>query len=358
MQIVLVTDAWHPQVNGVVHTWTYMVRELSALGHQVRVIEPAGARTVPAPSEPELRLALNARSVVARALGESPPDALHIATEGPLGWAARRHALARGWRFTTSYHTRFPEYLAERMRIPAALTYAVLRYFHKPSQRILVPTQAMADELAAAGFARLQVWARGVDGERFHPGRRDALHYPRPIWLNVGRVAPEKNLAAFLDLDLPGTKVVAGDGPALGRLRARFPDVVWLGGIAHDALAPYYDAADVFVFPSRTDTFGLVLLEANACGTPVAAFPVTGPVNVVQPGVTGVLSEDLRAACLAALQLDRRKVRAAVESHTWRGIAEQLLDLLVPAAPDAVPDALPAAAQGRAVRGVEGRPQV
>ena len=335
MQIALVTDAWHPQINGVVHTWTYMVRELTALGHVVRVVDPAGARTIPAPSEPSLRLALDARAHVARGLGDTPPDALHIATEGPLGWAARRHARARGWRFTTSYHTRFPEYLAARLRIPTALTYAVLRRFHAPSQRILVPTCAMRDELAAAGFERLQIWARGVDGEKFRPGARDALAYARPIWLSVGRVAPEKGLSAFLALDLPGTKVVIGDGPALARLRSRHPDAVWLGAIAHDALAPYYDAADVFVFPSRTDTFGLVMLEANACGTPVAAFPVTGPRDVVQPGMTGVLSEDLRTACLAALQLDRKAVRVAVGPQTWRAIAEELLQALVPAAPAA-----------------------
>lgn len=353
MDIALVTDAWHPQINGVVQTWTYMIRELTALGHTVRVVTPDGARTIAAPSEPGLRLAVNARRHVAQALGERAPDALHIATEGPLGWAARRHALKRGWRFTTSYHTRFPEYLAHRFRIPAALTYAVMRRFHAPSQRVLVPTRAMHDELQAAGFERLQVWARGVDGERFQPAavpaQGSALPYPRPIWLNIGRVAPEKGLRAFLALDLPGTKVVVGDGAALPRLRARFPEVVWLGAQPHADLGKYYADADVFVFPSRTDTFGLVMLEANACGTPVAAFPVTGPINVVKPGLTGVLSEDLGDACRRALQLDRAQVRAAALPYTWRAIADDLLGVLVPTVgqPDAAPSARVGLAAGR-----------
>ncbi len=336
MDIALVTDAWHPQINGVVQTWTYMIRELTALGHRVRVVTPEGARTIPAPTERDLRLAVDARRHVARTLGDTPPDALHIATEGPLGWAARRHALKRGWRFTTSYHTRFPEYLAHRFRIPAALTYAVMRRFHAPSQRVLVPTRAMHDELAAAGFERLRVWSRGVDGECFRPAveaeRGGTLPHARPIWLNIGRVAPEKGLRAFLELELPGTKVVVGDGAALPRLRARFPEVVWLGARPHIELGAYYADADVFVFPSRTDTFGLVMLEANACGTPVAAFPVTGPINVVKPGLTGVLDEDLGAACRAALRLDRGLVRQAALPYTWRAIAEDLLKVLVPAA--------------------------
>lgn len=339
MEIVLVTDAWHPQFNGVVQTWTYMVRELSALGHRVRVVSPQGARTVAAPGEPDMHLALNARGHVERALAGAPPDALHIATEGPLGWAARRLALRRGWAFTTSYHTRFPEYLARRYRIPPAWTYPFMRRFHRPSQRVLVPTAAMRDELVAAGIGRLAVWARGVDTDRFVPSA-DATHreavfgLPRPIWLNVGRIAPEKGLEAFLALDLPGSKVVLGAGPALGRLQAQFPahrhpNVHWVPQVEHAHLQPYYAAADVFVFPSRTDTFGLVMLEANACGTPVAAFPVTGPIDVVSPGITGVLDADLRRACLAALTLDRQRVRDASLAYRWRAIAEQLLGHLV-----------------------------
>lgn len=344
MNVVLVTDAWHPQFNGVVQTWTYMVRELEAMGHRVHVISPQGAKTVAAPGEPDMHLALNAGSHVARewakALGDTLPDALHIATEGPLGWAARRWALRRGWSFTTSYHTRFPEYLARRYRIPAAWTYPFMRRFHRPSQRVLVPTAAMRDELAAAGIGQLTVWARGVDTERFVPtesaAQRDAVfNLPRPIWLNVGRIAPEKGIEDFLALDLPGSKVVLGAGPALARLQAQFPahqhpHIHWLPQTDHARLQPYYAAADVFVFPSRTDTFGLVMLEANACGTPVAAFPVTGPIDVVQMGVTGVLDPDLRQACLAALKLDRTRVRAAALSYRWRAIAEQLAGHFVP----------------------------
>jgi len=339
MLIALVTDAWHPQVNGVVQTWTYTVRELQALGHQVVLVTPEGARSIPVPSEPGLRLAVNPRSHVLAALDKCQPDALHIATEGPLGWAARRLALARRWRFTTSYHTRFPEYLQRRLRIPAGLTYKIMRRFHEPASRVLVPTIAMRDELAAARFTNLHVWARGVDAERFRPQHRNALPFERPIWLNVGRVAPEKGLEAFLALDLPGTKVIIGNGPAESRLRARFPQAQWLGARTHTDLGPYYCAADVFVFPSRTDTYGLVMLEANACGTPVAAFPVIGPIDVVRPGETGVLDADLRAACMGALVLDRGGVRRAVEPLSWRINAEALLKLLVPTGAQSVASA-------------------
>lgn len=329
-QIVLVTDAWHPQVNGVVHTWTYVQRELAALGRQLRVIDPAGSRGLHAPGEPDLLLSTEPGRHLRRRLAALVPDALHIATEGPLGFAARRLACRNGWRFTTSYHTRFPEYLQARFGLPAVLTRSVLRRFHRPSRRVLVPTVMMRDELDAQGFARTRVWSRGVDTALFVPGDRRALDLPRPIHLYSGRVAREKNLDAFLALDLPGSRVVVGDGPDRARLQRRYRGVHWLGRRPHAQLAPLYDAADVFVFPSRTDTFGLVMLEAIACGCPVAAFPVTGPIDVVTPGVTGVLADDLRAACRAALQLDRSAVRAAALGRTWRAVAEDLLTALVP----------------------------
>jgi glycosyltransferase involved in cell wall biosynthesis len=334
-RIVLVTDAWHPQVNGVVNTWTYMQRELAALGRWLDVISPQGSRGVRAPGEPDLILSTEPFAHVTRGLGVEPPAALHIATEGPLGFAARRIALKRGWQFTTSYHTRFPEYFEARFGLPARLTYSVVRRFHRPSRQILVATEAMRRELESRGFERTRIWSRGVDTAVFAPGTRDALDLPRPIFLYAGRVAPEKGLDAFLSLDLPGSKVVVGDGPDLARLQAAWPRAHWLGRRAHDTLGALYDAADVFVFPSRTDTFGLVMLEAIACGCPVAAFPVTGPIDVVTHGVNGVLDE-LRSACLRALELDRARVRASALQHQWRAIAEELLTILVPLVPEPV----------------------
>lgn len=335
-RVAVVTDAWHPQVNGVVQTWQTMQHELAVLGYAPTLITPTGAASVAVPGEPGLRLALqpgaHLRRILQPLVQVAPELALHIATEGPLGWAARRWARQRGWPFTTSYHTRFPEYLARRFALPAAWTYAVVRRFHAPSQAVLVPTAQMVRELEQARFTRVRLWPRGVDSTQFAPGERDAPELsdlPRPLWLNVGRVAPEKNLEAFLALDLPGSKVVVGDGPALTRLQRRFPRAVWLGARRHDQLAPYYRSADVFVFPSRTDTFGLVMLEAMACGTPVAAFPVTGPVDVVEPGITGVLDENLHAACHAALALDRARVRAAVAERGWRDCARILAESLV-----------------------------
>lgn len=329
--IVLVTDAWHPQVNGVVQTWTYMQRELAALGHELLVIHPGGSRGIHAPGEPDLLLSTEPARHLQRRLGSRVPRSLHIATEGPLGWAARALARRRQWRFTTSYHTRFPDYLKARFGIPASLTMAVLRHFHRQARAVLVPTDALRGELSRAGIARTRLWSRGVDGERFKPGARDRLDLPRPILLYVGRVAPEKNLAAFLDMDHPGSRVVIGDGPEFARLKARHPQVHWLGRKDHAELPEFYDAADVFVFPSRTDTFGLVMLEAMACGCPVAAFPVTGPLNVVTPGVSGVLDEDLARACRQALALDRDLVRAEALKRSWRKIAEDLMSAFVPA---------------------------
>jgi glycosyltransferase involved in cell wall biosynthesis len=331
--IVLVTDAWHPQVNGVVHTWSYIQRELDRLGHELLVVHPGGSRGLRAPGEPDLLLSTEPKRHLRRLLGGRAPAALHIATEGPLGWAARAKARTDNWPFTTSYHTRFPEYLKARVGLPAAWTYSILRHFHRPSRAVLVPTEAMRGELQRAGFDRTRVWGRGVDSLRFAPGSRDALDLPRPILLYAGRVAPEKNLEVFAALDLPGSRVVVGDGPDLARLQARYPAVHWLGRQPHDSLAFYYNAADAFVFPSRTDTFGLVMLEAMACGCPVAAYPVTGPIDVVTPGVSGALDEDLGRACLQALQLPRAQVRDAAVERSWSVIAHDLLSVLVPIEP-------------------------
>ena len=328
--IVLITDAWHPQVNGVVQTWTYMQRELAALGHDLRVIHPGGSLAIAAPGEPDVLLSLEPARHLARALGSTIPTCLHIATEGPLGWAARALAHQRRWMFTTSFHTRFPEYLKARFGIPAALTLALLRRFHRESRAVLVPNDDLRRELRRAGFLRTRLWSRGVDAELFRPGARDHLDLPRPILLYVGRVAPEKNLEAFLNLDIPGSRVVIGDGPERERLQLRYPNVHWLGRHPHGRLPAFYDAADVFVFPSRTDTFGLVMLEAIACGCPIAAYPVAGPMQVVMAGVSGVLHENLRNACLAALSLDRRRVRQEALKRSWRTIAQQLAASLVP----------------------------
>lgn len=344
MRIVLVTDAWHPQVNGVVRTWTTMQGLLQDWGHELIVVSPQGSRTVPAPSEPDLRLCLQPGRQLRRVLGDIVPDALHIATEGPLGLAARRMALRRGWRFTTSFHTMFPDYLQARMGIPAGLPWRYLRWFHRPSQRVLVPTPTVRDIVARRGLGNLQVWSRGVDARRFAPGPRDFLpELPRPLFLCVGRVAREKNLDAFLSLGLPGSKVIVGGGPDEARLRRKFPAAHFAGPQADDCLAAYYNAADVFVFPSLTDTFGLVMLEAMACGTPVAAFRSEAPLAVVQQGATGFLDDDLAQACRAALALDRDEVRAHALTRTWDAVARDLLAAFTPLVE--APLALPPAAQ-------------
>lgn len=330
MHIVLVTDAWFPQVNGVVRTWSTMRRILMRWGHTVTVVHPEGGLSVPAPTEPSVRLSLQGRRQILRVLGDQVPDVLHIATEGPLGLAARRLALRRNWAYTTSFHTLFPEYLRARMGIPAALTWRYLRWFHAPAARVLIPNRALADYAHAQGLRRLSVWARGVDTERFAPGPRTALdHLPRPIFMAAGRLAKEKNLDAFLALDLPGSKVVVGGGPEHERLRRRYPEATLLGNHTDALLAAYYNAADVLVFPSRADTFGLVMLEAVACGTPVAAFDCDAPRAVIRPGVSGQLDTDLRAAALAALNLDRSAVRAQALGHCWEDIALDLLDAVV-----------------------------
>jgi glycosyltransferase involved in cell wall biosynthesis len=332
MKIAIVTDAWEPQVNGVVRTLKMTCRELEALGHTVEIISPQGFRSLPCPTYPDIRLALATKSMVARVLDAIEPDCLHIATEGPLGWAARAVALQRGWSFTTAYHSRFPEYLQLRTGIPVGWSYNVLRRFHNASSAALVPTESMAADLRAQGFTTPTLWSRGVNLAAFHP---DGPRLPRgdaAVFLYVGRLAVEKDVDAFLRLDLPGEKWVAGAGPEEARLRASYPGVRWFGVLQGDELARLYRSADVMVFPSRTDTFGLVLIESMACGTPVAALPVTGPVDVVgHCGAGGALHRDLKTACLVALHGSKRPaVRAFAERYTWAAATQQFVQALRP----------------------------
>lgn len=324
-RLLIVTDAWYPQINGVVVTLGHLKRNLEAMGMAVDMLTPAGFRTVPMPSYPAIRLALATPRRVERLIGEARPGHVHIATEGPLGLLARRYCLRRGVVFTTSYHTRFPEYLRSRLPVPVAWAYAWLRRFHNAGAGTLVATRSLTEDLSQRGFHNLRLWSRGVDTDLFRPDHPPSLDLPHPIFLYVGRVAIEKNLPAFLDLDLPGSKVVVGDGPALASLRARYPAAVFLGLRSGEELASIYASSDVFVFPSRTDTFGIVLLEALASGLPVAAFPVTGPADVLADGRGGVLSEDLRQAALAALAVSRGEARAKALGFGWAACARLFL---------------------------------
>ena len=330
VKILIVSDAWKPQVNGVVRTLATVREELVGMGHAVEVVGPDRFLTIPAPSEPQIRLAVFPGRKLRRIVDAFAPDAIHIATEGPLGLAARRLCLRRGWPFTTAFHTRFPEYLKARLGVPERMTWALMRRFHRPSAAVLTATASLREELVARGFANVAAWTRGVDLGLFRPRERGTLNLPRPVFLYVGRVAVEKNIEAFLSLDLPGTKVVVGDGPQRAALERRFPDAHFLGAKFGEELASAYAEADVFVFPSLTDTFGLVIVEALACGTPVAAYPVTGPKDVIDGAPVGVLDNDLGAAALAALGIDRAACRRFAEGFSWRRTAEMLLERLAP----------------------------
>jgi glycosyltransferase involved in cell wall biosynthesis len=328
MKIAIATDAWLPQTNGVVTTLRQTARVLAELGHEVRFLTPEPFFTLPLPSYRSIRLAVRPGPGVAAWLDRFAPDAVHIATEGPLGWATRAYCHRRGLRFTTAYHTQFPQYLRARAPVPEGLSYRLLRRFHAPAVRTLVPTESVCRQLQARGFEHLAIWSRGVDTELFRPGDKGFLDYPRPIAAYVGRVAVEKNIEAFLSLELPGTQLVVGDGPDLEPLRQRYPLARFVGFRYGEELARYLAAANVFVFPSRTDTFGLVMLEAMACGVPVAAFPVTGPVDLIQPGRTGELDEDLGRAVRRALLLDPGPAREYALTHSWRAATEQFLSCL------------------------------
>ena len=330
MKILVATDAWHPQVNGVVRTLSHVAHEASAFGADIEFLSPQGFWTLPMPSYPEIRLALTGPGDIERSLDRTRPEAVHIATEGPIGHAVRRVCMKRGMPFTTSLHTRFPDYLAERLPLPQRwttdMTWAWLRRFHAPGAAVLAATPTLAQELNERGFHDVKLWSRGVDAQLFNPDRRKELDLPRPIFLSVGRVAVEKNIEAFLKLDLPGTKLVVGDGPARAQLERQYPDAVFAGSKQGKELAEYYASADVFVFPSRTDTFGLVLLEALACGTPVAAFPAPAPRDVIGTAPVGTLDEDLKAACLKALQCMRADCRDFAAGMTWAASARTFVE--------------------------------
>ena len=343
MKIALVTDAWLPQVNGVVTTLVELVRHLGDEGHRVLVIEPGQFRTRPMPGYPGIQLAVSPARALAGQLDALQPDAIHLATEGPLGWAGRRYCLRRGLSFTTAFHTKFPEILNAAARVPVSWGYALLRHFHRPSAGVMVPTRSVLDMLAQRGLRNLRAWTHGVDTGLFRWHAVPVDFAPlgrllRPVSLFVGRVSYEKNIQAFLDIDLPGTKVVCGVGPVEAQLKVRYPGVRWIGVLPREELARLYAAADLFVFPSRADTFGLVMLEAMACGTPVAAYPVDGPLAVLErlhPGGArsfgGSMHHDLEMACRLAMMIPRHEARTRAEEFSWAEAARQFRDNLVPA---------------------------
>lgn len=331
MKLVIASDAWKPQVNGVVTTLAELVEGLEDMGHQVLLLEPSQHRRFACPGYPDIELAFRPYGKVARQIDSFAPDAVHIATEGPIGGAVRRFCRRRGWAFTTAFHTRFPEILSAALGVPDRWGYAWFRRFHAPSSGVMVPTEGMHTILQQHGFLNLRRWSHGVDLRLFRPVDGADLGLPRPVWLYVGRASYEKNLEAFLELDLPGTKLVYGVGPLLERLKRDYPGVVWRGVVPRTELVTVYSAADVFVFPGRSETFGLVMLEAMACGTPVAAFPVTGPLDVVGGSAAGVLHEDLRHAALQALQVPRAAALARAACFDWRTVCEQFVSFLVPA---------------------------
>jgi glycosyltransferase involved in cell wall biosynthesis len=325
MRILIATDAWHPQVNGVVRTLTSLARSASTLGADIEFLTPDGFPSFGLPTYPGLRVAWPNRREIARRIEAASPDAIHIATEGPIGWAVRAYCRRRKLAFTTSYTTRFPEYIAVRSIIPASVSYAVLRHFHAAGAMTMVATASLRQELAARGFGKLGTWTRGVDTDLFRPDVVAGLDLPRPIFMTMGRVAVEKNLEAFLSVELPGSKVVIGDGPQKAALQRSHPNVHFLGEKTGQDLTSHLAAADVFVFPSLTDTFGVVQLEALACGTPVAAFPVTGPLDVIGDHPIGALDTDLRKACIRALPLSREACRSFALERSWENSARQFI---------------------------------
>ena len=330
MKIMIITDAWDPQVNGVVRTLKQTRAELTAMGHEVEMITPNGFKSIPCPTYPDIALSLFPGKEVARRIKAFAPDAMHIATEGPLGLSARSYAVKNHLPFSTAYHTRFPEYVKARTGIPLAITYTFIRWFHGPSMAVMAPTIVVKDDLEKYGLNNVVLWSRGVDLDVFKMQESKALNTAHPIFLYVGRVAIEKNINAFLEIDLPGSKWVVGDGPAMAGIKEKYPDINYLGVLQQHELAKVYAAADVFVFPSKTDTFGLVLLEAMACGTPVAAYPVTGPIDVLGDSPAGAMNADLREACIAALRIPREVARAHAEKFSWRAASEQFLNHLKP----------------------------
>jgi glycosyltransferase involved in cell wall biosynthesis len=316
MRILVATDAWRPQVNGVVRTYERLDEELRAIGAELAIISPNEFRSIPCPTYPEIRLALPGYQYLIERVSCIEPDAVHIATEGPVGWMMRNYCLRRRIPFTTSFHTRFPDYLKSRFGVPTSWTFAAQRAFHNAGAGMMVASRSLATELSDRGFKRVMPWTRGVDTAQFHP-RPIRRFGEGPVFIYVGRVAVEKNLDAFLSLDLPGRKVVVGTGPLLATLQARYPDVIFTGKQVGEDLAACYASADVFCFPSRTDTFGIVLIEAMASGLPIAAYPVTGPIDLVTDGVSGAIDSDLRQACLKALSLNSEDAVAEAAGYNW-----------------------------------------
>jgi glycosyltransferase involved in cell wall biosynthesis len=327
-RITVVTDAWHPQVNGVVRSLENTIAEMRRMGHEIMLVTPDRFRNVPLPSYPEIRIALTRYRTVEREIDRFQPSFVHIATEGPLGFYARHWCLKRGMPFSTSYHTRFPEYVAARLPLPQSLLYAIVRWFHNAGNVCMVATQSLEQDLSARGFRNLMRWTRGIDHELYSPRPLEERPFglPRPLFMQVGRVSVEKNIPAFLDLDLPGSKIVIGDGPDREKLERAHPEVLFTGAKFGRELAEAYAQADVFVFPSKTDTFGNVILEALASGVPVAAYPVMGPADILGGhDEAGALDDDLRAACLRALDASRAGARALAESFTWEAATRQFL---------------------------------
>jgi glycosyltransferase involved in cell wall biosynthesis len=351
MRILVATDAWHPQVNGVVRTITSLKRAAGALGGDIEFLTPEGFPSMDLPTYPGLRVCWPNRREIARRIEAANPEAIHIATEGPIGWSVRAYCRRRGLAFTTSYTTRFPEYIAVRSIVPASVPYAVLRHFHNAAATTMVAVPSLYNELAVRGFHKLGFWGRGVDTQLFNPDHPAPLDLPRPIFMTMGRVAIEKNIEAFLSLDLPGSKVVVGEGPQRRELMQKYPDVKFLGEKKGADLTAHLAAADVFVFPSLTDTFGVVQLEALACGTPVAAFPVTGPVDVISDHPVGALDKDLRIACLRALIMSRETCRSFALERSWENSARQFIGNLSALQPSRPPRAVPIATESHAVGG-------
>ncbi|MGO4572319.1 glycosyltransferase family 4 protein [Microvirga sp. 2TAF3] len=335
MRLLIATDAWRPQINGVVRSLEHMVAEAPAFGAEVALLTPERFRSFPMPTYPEIRLSLAMPDRVARLMEDARPTHVHIATEGPIGLAVRGLCRKQGRAFTTSYHTRFPEYVSARLPIPESWTYSALRRFHNGGRAVMVSTMSLEIALRDHGFRNIVRWTRGVDTHLFRPRGERVLDGRSPVFLFVGRIAVEKNLEAFLSLDLPGTKVVVGDGPARAELQRKYPQTLFTGSLIGEPLARAYASADVFVFPSLTDTFGVVLIEALASGLPIAAFPVMGPIDVVGSAGCGVLSWDLREAAMAALEISRDRCRAYGETFTWRESARQFFSNIAAASDNA-----------------------
>ncbi len=327
-RILIVTDAWHPQINGVVTTLSQTVSNLKKLGHLVKVIHPKNFTSLPCPTYPEIALSMTTPKTLYKEISEFNPHSIHISTEGPLGWAARSVCKKKKFPFTTSYHTRFPEYLRMRLPIPLKVSYSVIRKFHNRAANIMVATKELQSELISRRFNNTCLWTRGVDTELFKPRSKDFLGTNKPVFMYAGRVAVEKNIETFLKLDLPGTKYVVGDGPAKQQLEKEYPAAIFVGYQKGEQLAKYLAAADVFVFPSKTDTFGVVMLEAMACGVPIAAYPVVGPAQVVKHGTTGILDNNLKTAALQALEMSPDACRNHIKQYSWQACTKQFLNNL------------------------------